>query len=221
MRLQDAIGQERHPSEGDHQPELVQRLHGIGEAGRDKEDSVGISHCPPPLHRGSFPQRWPLAVATIAVRAISAPKIQKPALTMMRPFSSTTSDSVVGTKVHSTRKDQEGDRCRQHLIHPAEGSALDSEPMFDREKAIATIEAGRCPCPGCAGALTEDKLSARGWRHCRVCRCGWKVENVGKQRYAASIMGPVHAPPRQPIRQLTEADYDGHDDLEVGDSRFP
>jgi len=61
--------------------------------------------------------------------------------------------------------------------------------MFDREKAIATIEAGRCPCPGCAGALTEDKLSARGWR--------------------------------QPIRQLTEADYDGHDDLEVGDSRFP
>jgi len=80
-------------------------------------------------------------------------------------LSSTTSDSVVGTKVHSTRKDQEGDRCRQHLIHPAEGSALDSEPMFDREKAIATIEAGRCPCPGCAGALTEDKLSARSWRH--------------------------------------------------------
>jgi hypothetical protein len=85
--------------------------------------------------------------------------------------------------------------------------------MFDREKAIATIEADQCPCPGCSGRLTEARLSARGWRHCRVCRCGWKVEEIGKQRYAASIKGPLHTQPRQPLRRLTDADYDGHEDL--------
>ena len=47
--------------------------------------------------------------------------------------------------------------------------------MFDREKAIATIEADRCPCPGCPGTITEAKLSARGWRHCRICVNGFKV----------------------------------------------
>jgi hypothetical protein len=85
--------------------------------------------------------------------------------------------------------------------------------MFDREKAIAAIEANRCPCPSCSGTLTEAKLSARGWRHCRVCRCGWKVEDINKTRYAASIKGPMHTPARVPNRQLTEADYDGHEDL--------
>ena len=85
--------------------------------------------------------------------------------------------------------------------------------MFDREKAIATIEADRCPCPSCNGTLTDSKLSARGWRHCRVCRCGWKAEAINGTVYAASIKGPKHTPARVPNRQLTEADYDGHEDL--------
>jgi hypothetical protein len=85
--------------------------------------------------------------------------------------------------------------------------------MFDRTEALAAIEADRCPCDGCEGTLTDPKLSARGWRHCRVCRCGWKVEEISKQQYVASIKGPIHTPPRKPLRQLTEADYDGHDDL--------
>ena len=67
--------------------------------------------------------------------------------------------------------------------------------------------------PRNAGTLTDPKLSALGWRHCRVCRCGWKVEEISQQLYVASIKGPIHTPPRKPLRQLTESDYDGHDDL--------
>jgi hypothetical protein len=85
--------------------------------------------------------------------------------------------------------------------------------MFDRERAIATIEAGRCGCAGCRGELADGNLSPRGWRHCQVCRCAWKVEAINGTNYAASIKGPQHTPPRQPLRQLTEADYDSHEDL--------
>jgi hypothetical protein len=85
--------------------------------------------------------------------------------------------------------------------------------MFDREKAIATIKAGNCSCPGCLGQFLDADLSPRGWRHCQVCRCAWKVEDINGTVYAASIKGPMHTPTRQPLRQLTEADYDGHEDL--------
>lgn len=85
--------------------------------------------------------------------------------------------------------------------------------MFDREQAIATINAGNCACPGCRGELSAAELSPGGWRHCKVCRCAWKVEEINRTVYAASIKGPLHTPARVPLRQLTEADYDGHDDL--------
>jgi hypothetical protein len=85
--------------------------------------------------------------------------------------------------------------------------------MFDREKAIAALEAGSCPCRGCRGQLTDANLSRGGWSFCKVCRCAWKVQTLGQARYAASIKGPKHTPARQPLWQLTEADYDGHDDL--------
>jgi hypothetical protein len=87
------------------------------------------------------------------------------------------------------------------------------ELMFDRALGIATIEAGRCPCPACRGELSDPSLSARGWAFCKVCRCAWKAEDINGTVYAISIKGPLHTPARQPNRQLTEADYDGHDDL--------
>jgi len=39
------------------------------------------------------------------------------------------------------------------------------------------------------------------------------VEAIGSAVYACHIEGPIHTKPRVPNRQLTEADYDGHDDL--------
>ena len=69
------------------------------------------------------------------------------------------------------------------------------EPMFDREKAISTLDGDHCACPACHGDLTDSSLSARGWRHCKVCRCAWKVEEVHGQRYAMHIAGRVHAVP--------------------------
>jgi hypothetical protein len=85
--------------------------------------------------------------------------------------------------------------------------------MFDREKAIATIEAGGCACPGCRGQLTAADLSPGGWAFCGVCRCAWKIQETGAQQYATSIHAPIHTPPRPPLRQPAEADYDGHEDL--------
>jgi type VI protein secretion system component VasK len=85
--------------------------------------------------------------------------------------------------------------------------------MFDRAQAIATIEAGRCACPGCRGQLTSPGLSRRGWRHCQLCRCAWKAEAINGIVYASSIEGLIHTRPRVPNRQLTDADYDGHEDL--------
>jgi hypothetical protein len=81
--------------------------------------------------------------------------------------------------------------------------------MFDREQAIATIEGDHCACPGCRGELTDGNLSARGWRHCKVCRCAWKVKEVYGQRYAMHIAGRVHAvPASQPLRRTAEVDFD-------------
>ena len=85
--------------------------------------------------------------------------------------------------------------------------------MFDRETAIAMIEAGSCACPSCRGQLTVGKLSPRGWRHCKVCRCAWRVQLISGTRYAASIHAPIHTKAREPARRLTEVDYDGHEDL--------
>jgi hypothetical protein len=85
--------------------------------------------------------------------------------------------------------------------------------MFDRAKAIATIEAGVCACQGCHGQLMDAELSRGGWSFCNACSCAWQVETINGTRYAASIKGPLHTPPRKPLRPLTEADYDGHDDL--------
>ena len=85
--------------------------------------------------------------------------------------------------------------------------------MFVREQAIANIDAGHCACPGCRGQLTGPDLSPRGWRHCKVCRCAWKVEAINGTIYACNIEGPIHTRPRVPNRPLTEADYDTHDDL--------
>ena len=85
--------------------------------------------------------------------------------------------------------------------------------MFDRERAIATIEASGCPCSGCRGQLTDAELSRGGWSFCKVCRCAWQVQLINGTRYAASIPGPLHTPPRKPNPRLTKADYDDHDDL--------
>jgi hypothetical protein len=85
--------------------------------------------------------------------------------------------------------------------------------MFDRDQAIATIEAGGCACPGCRGQLSASELSPHGWRQCQSCRCAWKVEAINGTVYASHIEGPIHRRQRSPNRQLTEADYDGHDDL--------
>jgi hypothetical protein len=85
--------------------------------------------------------------------------------------------------------------------------------MFDRERGLATVEAGRCPCPGCRGELSDPSLNAGGWAFCKVCRCAWKAEAINGTIYAVSIKGPDHTPERKPLRQLSEADYDGHDDL--------
>jgi hypothetical protein len=63
-----------------------------------------------------------------------------------------------------------------------------------------------------AGSLTHD-LSAGGWGFCKVCRCAWKAEAINGTVYACNIEGPIHTKPRVPNRQLTEADYDGHDEL--------
>ena len=81
--------------------------------------------------------------------------------------------------------------------------------MFDREKAISTLDGDHCACPACHGDLTDSSLSARGWRHCKVCRCAWKVEMVGGQRYAMHIAGRVHSVPApQPVRRTAAVDFD-------------
>lgn len=85
--------------------------------------------------------------------------------------------------------------------------------MFDRERAIAVIEAGGCACPSCRGRLTDPASSRTGWGFCQVCRCAWQVQTINGTRYATSIKARIHTAPRKPTRQLTEADYDSHDDL--------
>ena len=61
--------------------------------------------------------------------------------------------------------------------------------MFDREAAIKTVKASRCPCRRCNGGLTDPKQSPTGWAFCRTCRCAWKVQLVDKTPYAVSIPG--------------------------------
>jgi len=88
-------------------------------------------------------------------------------------------------------------------------TGLTAAHRLPAELSVAVIEADRCACPGCRGELTDEKLSMRGWRHCKVCRCAWKVEEVYGQRYAASIKGMVHAVPApQPARRTAEGEFD-------------
>jgi tRNA(Ile2) C34 agmatinyltransferase TiaS len=39
---------------------------------------------------------------------------------------------------------------------------------------VFRIRTGRCPT--CHAMLTEAGRSAEGWRHCRRCRRGWRLE---------------------------------------------
>jgi hypothetical protein len=69
------------------------------------------------------------------------------------------------------------------------------EPMFDRARAVAAVEAGNCACGACRGELTDAALSRGNWRFCRVCRCAWKVSVIDGQTYATAIPSPAHALP--------------------------
>ena len=64
--------------------------------------------------------------------------------------------------------------------------------MFDRSRAIAEIEAGRCACISCPGQLTDAALSRGNWRFCRFCRCAWKLSAIDGQTYATAIHSPAH-----------------------------
>lgn len=59
---------------------------------------------------------------------------------------------------------------------------------------MTALNAGKCPCPGCRGTLTDASLSAGSWRFCRNCRCAWKVSTIHGQAYATSIHSPEHRP---------------------------
>jgi hypothetical protein len=65
--------------------------------------------------------------------------------------------------------------------------------MFDRTRAVARIETGKCACGGCRGELTDAALSRGNWRFCRVGRCAWKVSAIDGQTYATAIHSPGHA----------------------------
>jgi hypothetical protein len=45
--------------------------------------------------------------------------------------------------------------------------------------SVEEVEAGRCPCTGCPGTLTDPARSPSGWGHCRVCRCAYQVKDRG------------------------------------------
>ena len=76
--------------------------------------------------------------------------------------------------------------------------------MFDRAKAISTIESGKCACAACPGELTEAELSRGGWQFCRRCRCAWQVSIINGQAYATSIHAPIHAPaPAEPRKSTS------------------
>ena len=65
--------------------------------------------------------------------------------------------------------------------------------MFDRARAVAQIETGKCACGGCRGELTDAALSRGNWRFCRVCRCAWKISALDGHTYATAIPSSAHA----------------------------
>jgi hypothetical protein len=65
--------------------------------------------------------------------------------------------------------------------------------MYDRARAIARVDAGKCACKACRGELTDAALSPGHWRFCRACRCAWKVSAIDGQTYATAIHSPDHA----------------------------
>ena len=69
------------------------------------------------------------------------------------------------------------------------------ERMFDRTRAVAHVDAGKCACGACDGNLTDRALSPGGWGFCRICRCAWKVSAIDGQTYATAIHSPGHALP--------------------------
>jgi len=64
--------------------------------------------------------------------------------------------------------------------------------MFDRERAIADIAAGRCPCAAFPGILSDPARSRGGWGFCRACGCAWQVSDIDQMRYAATVPGSPH-----------------------------
>jgi hypothetical protein len=64
--------------------------------------------------------------------------------------------------------------------------------MFERERAIADIAAGRCPCAACPGALSDPARSRGGWGFCRACGCAWQASDIDQKRYAATVPGERH-----------------------------
>lgn len=42
------------------------------------------------------------------------------------------------------------------------------------QQAVERIRQGFCPCPRCAGRLTDPRRSPHRWRHCKSCGCAWR-----------------------------------------------
>jgi hypothetical protein len=49
-----------------------------------------------------------------------------------------------------------------------------------RRDLVAVVEAGRCPT--CRASLTAPERSPEGWRHCRACRRGWRIDEGPRGR---------------------------------------
>lgn len=67
--------------------------------------------------------------------------------------------------------------------------------MFERNEALKRIAAGRCPCSGCLGLLTDPARSKGGWGFCQTCRCAWQVATPDGHAYAATVPSDRHRPP--------------------------
>jgi hypothetical protein len=49
-----------------------------------------------------------------------------------------------------------------------------------RRDLVAVVEAGRWPT--CRASLTAPERSPDGWRHCRACRRGWRIDDGPRGR---------------------------------------
>ncbi|HZV52244.1 MAG TPA: hypothetical protein VFD49_21075 [Candidatus Dormibacteraeota bacterium] len=65
-------------------------------------------------------------------------------------------------------------------------------PRARIDQAVEVIRELRCPCPECSRAgfrLTDPRLSPNGWRHCRHCRCAWRLVRYRGRWYPVTIPG--------------------------------